>query len=40
MFVVPEWRLVVVRLGLDEDQGKIPDAVWNRFLGMIGEAIK
>jgi hypothetical protein len=40
MFVIPEWRLVVVRLGLDEDQGKTPDAVWSRFLGMIGEAIK
>jgi CubicO group peptidase (beta-lactamase class C family) len=39
MFVIPEWRMVVVRLGLDEDQGKVPDAVWSEFLGKIGSAL-
>lgn len=39
LFVVPEWRLVVVRLGLDQDQGRIGDAVWADFLRQVGGAL-
>ena len=38
LFVIPGWKLVVVRLGLDEADGKIPDAVWSRFLAMLGDS--
>lgn len=33
--VIPEWDLVVVRLGLD---GNIDDEKWNNFLKIVGEA--
>lgn len=36
-FVLPEWNMVIVRLGLD---GKAPDTVWSDFLAKVGEAIK
>jgi hypothetical protein len=36
-FVIPEWNMVVVRLGLD---GNAPDKVWNDFLAKVGEAIE
>ncbi|MFA5329445.1 MAG: serine hydrolase [Prolixibacteraceae bacterium] len=35
--VVPEWNLVVTRLGLD---GNIDDEKWNKFLQIIGEAFQ
>jgi CubicO group peptidase (beta-lactamase class C family) len=35
-FVIPEWDMVIVRLGLD---GKAPDQVWNDFLAKIGESL-
>jgi CubicO group peptidase (beta-lactamase class C family) len=35
-FVIPEWNMVIVRLGLD---GRAPDKVWNDFLTRIGEAL-
>jgi CubicO group peptidase (beta-lactamase class C family) len=35
-FVVPEWNMVIVRLGLD---GKAPDKVWNDFLLQLAEAV-
>jgi CubicO group peptidase (beta-lactamase class C family) len=38
MFVIPDWQMVVVRLGLDEQDGKIPDSVWSEFLGQVGAA--
>ncbi|MGH7946604.1 MAG: serine hydrolase domain-containing protein [Opitutaceae bacterium] len=38
LFVVPDWDMVIVRLGLDQRDGKIPDAVWSRFLALIGES--
>ncbi len=34
--VVPEWKIVVARLGLD---GNIDDEKWNNFLKLIGEAV-
>ena len=36
-FVIPEWDMVIVRLGLD---GKAKDDVWNGFLGKVGKALK
>ncbi|MDP2897835.1 MAG: serine hydrolase [bacterium] len=40
MFVVPEWNMVIVRLGLDEGtDGAITDAVYSAFLRKVGEAI-
>ena len=35
-FVVPEWRMVVVRLGLD---GNVEGEVWNEFFARLSEAI-
>jgi CubicO group peptidase (beta-lactamase class C family) len=35
-FVIPEWDMVIVRLGLDGSAG---DKVWNDFLAQVGEAI-
>ncbi len=40
MFVIPEWDMVVVRLGLDQAaDGPISDATYAEFLRLIGEAI-
>jgi CubicO group peptidase (beta-lactamase class C family) len=36
-FVVPEWNMVIVRLGLD---GKAPDKVWNDFFARLAEAVR
>jgi CubicO group peptidase (beta-lactamase class C family) len=38
LFVIPEWRMVIVRLGLDESDGRIGDDVWGQFLALVGEA--
>ena len=35
-FVIPEWNMVIVRLGLD---GKAKDEVWNGFFEKLGEAV-
>jgi CubicO group peptidase (beta-lactamase class C family) len=35
-FIIPEWDMVIVRLGLD---GKAKDEVWNAFLAKVAEAI-
>jgi CubicO group peptidase (beta-lactamase class C family) len=35
-FIVPEWNMVIVRLGLDGSAG---DRVWNEFLARVGEAL-
>ena len=35
-FVIPEWDMVIVRLGLD---GKAKDEVWNGFLAKIAESL-
>jgi CubicO group peptidase (beta-lactamase class C family) len=40
LFVIPEWNMVVVRLGLDEQtDGKITDATYGAFLARLGAAI-
>ena len=39
LFVIPEWRMVVVRLGLDQGDRKITDEVYGEFLRQIGAAI-
>jgi CubicO group peptidase (beta-lactamase class C family) len=40
MFVIPPWKMVVVRLGLDQADGKISGAVWGRFLELVGDSIQ
>lgn len=35
-FIIPEWNMVIVRLGLDGSAG---DRVWNNFLAKVGEAL-
>jgi len=40
MFVVPEWKMVIVRLGLDQGDKAISDATFSTFLTKVGEAIR
>jgi len=40
MFVIGEWSMVIVRLGLDQRDVKITDATYNTFLKKVGEAIE
>ncbi len=39
MFIIPEWEMVIVRLGLDETQRQITDEVYSSFIEMVGKAI-
>ena len=39
MFVIPEWNMVIVCLGLDEGQHKITDEVYSSFIEQVGKAI-
>ena len=39
LFVVPEWNLVVVRLGLDQRDKKITDATYGELLARLGRAM-
>ncbi|MCP4258406.1 MAG: serine hydrolase [Planctomycetes bacterium] len=39
MFVIPEWDMVIVRLGLDENEFKITDEIYGTFIKKIGQAI-
>jgi len=40
MFVIPEWNMVIVRLGLDQgSDGPITDATYSVFLSKVGQAI-
>jgi len=39
LFVIPERNMVVVRLGLDQEEFMITDGIYSRFLGMIGAAV-
>ena len=38
MFVIPDWKMVIVRLGLDQQDSKISNEVWSDFLRLVGEA--
>jgi CubicO group peptidase (beta-lactamase class C family) len=40
MFVIPDWNMVVVRLGLDQADHQITDDEYGRFLEMLGLSIK
>lgn len=39
MFVIPEWNMVIVRLGLDQNEFLITDAIYNTFLQKVGQSI-
>jgi len=39
MFIIPEWEMVIVRLGLDEAQRQITDDVYSSFIERVGKAI-
>jgi CubicO group peptidase (beta-lactamase class C family) len=39
MFVIPEWNMVIVRLGLDQTEFPITDTIYGTFLQKIGQAI-
>jgi len=39
MFVIPEWNMVIVRLGLDQTEFNITDKIYGTFLQKIGQAI-
>jgi len=39
MYVVPEWNMVIVRLGLDQNQVALTDEIYSEFLRRIGEAL-
>ena len=40
MFVIPEWGMVAVRLGLDQEDREITDAAYGEFLKKLGEAVR
>lgn len=39
MFIIPEWNMVIVRLGLDEGRRRITDAVYSTFIEQVGKAM-
>ncbi|MCP5118455.1 MAG: serine hydrolase [bacterium] len=39
LFVIPEWGMVIVRLGLDQDEFAVTDETYSTFLGKIGQAL-
>jgi CubicO group peptidase (beta-lactamase class C family) len=39
MFIIPEWKMVIVRLGLDQSEFSITDSIYSTFLEKIGQAI-
>ncbi len=40
MFVIADWNMVIVRLGLDQKDVKITDETYNTFLEKVGRAVK
>lgn len=40
LFVIPEWQMVVVRLGLDQRDRKITDETMSAFIAKMGEAMR
>ena len=39
MFVIPEWNMVIVRLGLDQSERPITNSIYSTFLEKVGQAI-
>ena len=39
IFVIPEWDMVIVRLGLDQSQLRITDAIYSQFIRKVGLAL-
>ena len=39
MIIIPEWDMVIVRLGLDANDVVITDDTWNEFLEIIGNSL-
>ena len=39
MFIIPKWKMVIVRLGLDQSEFSITDAIYSTFLEKVGQAI-
>jgi len=39
MFIIPEWNMVIVRLGLDQNDQLITDEGFSAFIQKIGEAL-
>jgi CubicO group peptidase (beta-lactamase class C family) len=39
MFIIPEWNMVIVRLGLDQSERAITNAIYSTFLEKVGQAI-
>lgn len=39
MFVIPEWNMVIVRLGLDQTEFNITDMIYGTFIQKLGQAI-
>jgi len=39
MFVIPKWKMVIVRLGLDQSEFGITGTIYSTFLEKVGEAI-
>ena len=39
MFIIPEWNMVIVRLGLDQRDFRITDEIYGNFLREVGQAI-
>jgi hypothetical protein len=36
--VIPDWNMVIVRLGLDQNDVKVSDTVWSEFLALVDES--
>jgi CubicO group peptidase (beta-lactamase class C family) len=39
MFIIPEWNMVIVRLGLDQSERAITNSTYSTFLEKVGQAI-
>jgi hypothetical protein len=39
MFVIPEWDMIIVRLGLDQTEFNVTDKIYGTFLQKVGQAI-
>jgi CubicO group peptidase (beta-lactamase class C family) len=40
MFIIPEWNMVIVRLGLDQRQVRITDEIYGEFVRRVGLAVE